>query len=306
VDLATLVLGNPFSLIYGRAATAAYTALGVNLAEHVGWLGPALVVLTAIAMWCCRTAAWRWILPLAVFGVWSLGPYVEIAGHATTLWLPATLIRWIPIVSNARIPARAVVVVFLCCAVLSAHALAWLWGRSGHGGRFATALAALLVLDAVPRRPPLYRMPDASIYAAMRDADAPGAVCELPLGIRDGFGEIGRFDARVLYYQTIHERPILGGFVARVPGSIGERYQSMPIVGSLLRLSAGARLDAEHPDADRARAGAALASAGIRYVVVNVATAPPDLVTYVRRVLPLRLLAQDDERALYLVDPGVF
>jgi hypothetical protein len=242
-----------------------------------------------------------------VFGVWSLGPYVDIAGHATTLWLPATVVRWIPVLSNARIPGRAIIVVSLCCAILSAHALRWLLSRPfARAVPVAAALVTLLVLDYVPHSPAVYRLPGAALYDNIRKDGTPGAICELPLGIRDGFGETGRFDSRTLYFQTVHERPILGGFLARLPRSVVDRYQEMPIVGSLLRLSGGGSIDEEHADRDRSDAAHALASLGIRYFVIDRTTAPPDLLRYVRMALPLRLIAQDDERALYVVDPSVF
>ncbi len=305
VDLATFVFGNPYSLFYGSAVSPVYRGLRVDLVEHVAWFGPAVIALTAIAVRRSRAAS-RWILPAIVFAIWALGPYVEAAGRATTLWLPAIVIRWIPIVSNARIPARAIVVVYLASAILSAHGTAWLLGRSRRGAIAAIGLIALLVLDYAPRRPALYQVERPAVYAQLPNDGTPGAVCELPLGFRDGFGETGVFDPRILTYQTIHQRPMLGGFLARLPRWVGERYNAMPVTGALLRLSAGGSLAVEHPDADRERAAAALTSAGIKYIVVNHRTAPPDLVTYVRRVLPLRVIARDDERAIYIVDPSVY
>jgi hypothetical protein len=305
IDLVSLVLGNPFSIVYGGPVRRAYDALGINLVENVGWLGPAVVVLAIVAVRKCAAPAMKWFLPAIVFGVWSLGPYFEIAGRGTTLWLPATLIRWVPVIANARIPARAFIVASLCCAVLSAYSIAWLRGQP-HRRRAGVVLMGLLALDYAPRPTAIYRMPDASIYAHIRGDRIPGAVCELPLGTRDGFGESGKFDARVLYYQTVHERPILGGFVARLPPAVTERYQAMPIVGPLLRLSGGGPLSHEHLDADRQRAAAELTALGVRYVVVDQHTASQDLKTYVDRVLPLRLIARTEDRALYLVDPTVF
>ena len=121
IDLATLVLGNPFNLFYGAAASRLYEATGVDLVEQVAWLGPAVITFLAVVMLRCRPIAARWMLTTAVFGVWSLGPYLEVAGHGTACWLPATLLRWVPVVSNARIPGRAIVVVYLCCAIMCAH-----------------------------------------------------------------------------------------------------------------------------------------------------------------------------------------
>ena len=142
-----------------------------------------------------------------------------------------------------------------------------------------------------------------TVYRELTRDRSPGAVCELPMGVRDGLGELGRFDSRALYWQTFHQRPILGGFVARIPSSIRARYLAMPVIGSLLRLSSGAALTAEHPDEDRTQAATILASLGVRYVVVNASSCSPDLLSYVRRTLPLRLVSEEKGRALYVVDP---
>ena len=106
-----------------------YGTAGVDLVEQVAWLGPAVITFLAVVMLRCRPIAARWMLTTAVFGVWSLGPYLEVAGHGTAFWLPATLLRWVPVVSNARIPGRAIVVVYLCCAIMCAHGCAWLLAR---------------------------------------------------------------------------------------------------------------------------------------------------------------------------------
>jgi hypothetical protein len=303
IDLATLVLGNPFNLFYGAAASRLYGTTGVDLVEQVAWLGPAVITFLAVVMLRCRPIAARWMLTTTVFGVWSLGPYLEVAGHGTACWLPATLLRWVPVVSNARIPGRAIAVVYLCCAIMCAHGCAWLLARDPPKRMFAAVLAFLVVLDFVPRRPAHYLMELPTVYRELTRDRSPGAVCELPMGVRDGLGELGRFDSRALYWQTFHQRPILGGFVARIPSSIRARYLAMPVIGSLLRLSSGAALTAEHPDEDRTQAATILASLGVRYVVVNASSCSPDLLSYVRRTLPLRLVSEEKGRALYVVDP---
>ncbi|HEY7058061.1 MAG TPA: hypothetical protein VH458_16105 [Vicinamibacterales bacterium] len=302
IDLTTLALGNPFSLVYGAVVSRFYSALDVNLVENVGWVGPSVIVLSSVAIWRCRPAASKWLTVAVVFGIWSLGPSLEIAGHRTPFWLPATLVRWMPIVSNARIPARAIIVVYASGAVLSAYGFAWLERRSSIGRSMAALLAAVLVLDSLPQHPPLYHVYERSIDRELAGDSAPGAVLELPMGVRDGMGELGKFDSRVLYYQTIDHRPILGGFVARIPPSIGQQYNAMPIVGPLLRLSSGTSLRAERPDDDRMRAKQVLESLDVRFVVVTFSTSPADLLTYVDRVLPLRVVARDADHALYRVD----
>ena len=70
----------------------------------------------------------------------------------------------------------------------------------------------------------------------------PGAVCVLPLGLRDGIGELGRFEHRALADQMTHGKPIIGGFIARLPKAVFEQHVQAPVIGSLLRLSSGETL----------------------------------------------------------------
>jgi hypothetical protein len=126
-----------------------------------------------------------------------------------------------------------------------------------------------------------------------------GAVCELPLGIRDGFGETGAFDSAVLLHQTIHERPIVGGFIARMAPDVRTRYEAMPVIGSLLRLSSGGSLSDQPSEGTPAEASARLASAGVRFVVLDTRAASPDLIRYVQSRLALRVIAEEDGRVFY-------
>jgi hypothetical protein len=164
----------------------------------------------------------------------------------------------------------------------------------------ASSLALLVLVDCVPAPPPVFHPHVPSTYAALHGA--PGAVCELPLGIRDGFGETGTFDAAIMLNQTVHERPILGGFVARLPPSVVRSYRALPVVMSFLRLSSGGKLsDEAHADADRARNTDQLAALGVRYIVVDARAASPDLRQYVERALTLRMLGEEDGRVFYEV-----
>ena len=168
--------------------------------------------------------------------------------------------------------------------------------------RAAALLGALLVIDYLPAPAAIFTLDHPVVYDALRMRGEPGALCELPFGLRDGFGETGRFDMRDLYYQTLHGRPIAGGFVARLPPSVRDEYRSDPVLGLLLRLSAGEPLADERspPPADAARR---LKDRGFGFVVLNRALAPRDLQSYVAD-LPLLELASDGTRVLYAIDPA--
>lgn len=318
IDLATIVLGNPGGLVTGRFTGRAYERLGIDAVEQSGWLGPAVIILCAIAIGARRTLSQAshgsrtfldpcnpcapWLLLGGIFATWAIGPYLVAAGTRVWVLLPATIVRFVPLVSNARIPSRAMIVVSLAAAMLAA--IGWRRLRDQNRGTLAFMLGLLLLADYFPARPPVFALDRPSVYDALAAQSAPGIVCELPLGLRDGFGEAGRLDTRVLAYQTRHGLSITGGFVARLSPRLVAAYESDPILGPLLRLSSGAPVGAE-PQLDAQTTIARLRRHGIRYFVLNEETAPADLVTWVRTNLPLRMILRDGGRALYAVDAAI-
>jgi len=299
IDIATALLGNPGSLLWGGLPTRIYSHLGVDTVEQIAWIGPGVLALSAAAIVLRGqdSSVRAWSAIAVVFFLWALGPYLVAFGHNLRLPLPATLLRYMPIISNARIPGRAVVMVYLSVAMLGAMGFAAL-RASGRRG-WAMALAVLAIADYLPAAPPAFRVDRPAVYDVLRQQATTGALCELPLGLRDGFREIGKFDSRILWYQTIHERPIAGGFIARLPLRIIREYDAMPVLGSLLRLSSGGSIAREtRMSADEARR--VLERTGFRFIILNHRLSPRVLEQYVA-MLPLRPIAEDNERTLYVL-----
>ena len=131
--------------------------------------------------------------------------------------------------------------VYLAVALVLAVALA---ARPIERRRRAAALLGLAILVEFVAIPlPLTRLDQPPFYQRLAAMPA-GAVIDLPLGLRDGFGEEGALDHRTLYYQTLHGKPIAGGFVARLPESVKAVYHGTPFLRVLLGLSSGAEVSA--------------------------------------------------------------
>jgi hypothetical protein len=288
LDVLAPLLGNPFHPLYGPVTTRLYDSLGLDRIEAVAWLGivPLVVLLAGRGRWGNGEEARRWKVVLAVFAVWALGPFLTDGGVDLGLPLPETLARFVPLVENARMPGRAIVVVYLALGVLMALRLA---GQRTTWTGIATLLLAFDYLNApVPLtaldRPPVYER-----LAAIKDE---GAVIDVPFGIGDGL-TVGRGsqERRLLYHATIHGHPVVGGYIGRMPPGVAQAYESMPVVGNLLRLSGG-----EEPIADDQAA-----ALPFRYLVLDTATASNDLRDYVHSALDMDLLMSEGGRELYAV-----
>jgi len=300
VDVATLIFGNPFNAFWGAPIRTLYGVLHIDLVEAGGWLPVGALVLTAIAVRLRRNdpVLRAWMFAAIVFVVWALGPWLMVLGRQSPLVLPGLLVRYVPIVANARMPGRAMLVVYLAVALLAAFGVTSLKATGNRGRMTAWALALLVFVDCAPAPPPIFFPRVPLQYRAL--GGAAGAVCELPLGLRDGFGETGAFDSAILLHQTVHQRPVLGGFVARLPRSVVREYNALPVVSSLLHLSSGGRLTDESRGDARTNT-MQLAALGVSYVVVDTRVASPDLRQYVEIALALRALGEEDGRAFYEV-----
>jgi hypothetical protein len=313
IDPLALLFGNPFHPLYGAASRALYAAADIDRLELIAWLGvvPLVILIAWRRHWLAREAAGTagerygtrlWIAITVVFGIWALGPYLRVMGTHTGLWLPASLVQYVSILSSARMPSRAMVMVYLSVGVLLAIALAARDRATGKPLRAGVILgiAAAILIDFAAVPIALYRIDRPAIFQQLA-AMPPGTVCVLPLGLRDGTGELGRFEHRALADQMVHGKPLIGGFVARLPKSVFQQHEQAPIIGSLLRLSSGEALS----DADLARDRAAIASGTpalpFRYVVLHQTDTAPRLRAYITSMLRVQLVRSEHGIELYSV-----
>jgi hypothetical protein len=293
VDLVAPLLGPPLHPLLLAAGFDAYVFLHLDRIEGVGWIGivPALLLVSA-RVWNAHVGPdlriWRTVA--AAFAIWALGPFLTVAGFDTGLKLPVILLRYVPLVANARMPGRAMVGVFMALAVIVGIAFS---AAKGWLRRPASQwlLIALLVFEFWDAPIPLTLLDRPAAYQALA-AEPAGGVCEVPFGIGDGLnGGVGSQERRVLYYATVHEHPLVGGYIGRMPADAARRYEEMPVVGALLRLSDGQPDSSGPTDAGRS---------GCRYIVVNRRRMSAGSRAYVQH-LPLELVAADEEREIYRV-----
>ncbi|HET8631272.1 MAG TPA: hypothetical protein VFL91_27955, partial [Thermomicrobiales bacterium] len=200
---------------------------GQEFATALGYVALALALL---GLWAARRRAALWATVGAVAFALALGPYLLVDGRRVGgAVLPYNLLYALPLGSIARAPVRFEVLTLLAGAVLSAWGVAWLAGRAatwrparaGAARALVAALALTLVLaEWLPAPRPLQAAGGDAAYAALA-AGPPGGVYELP------------YDAiaREMYWQTLHGRPLVGGYISRkVPYPL---LDAVPVVKQL-------------------------------------------------------------------------
>jgi hypothetical protein len=233
IDVSTLLLGNPFHALWGSVSRHMYGQLGIDLIESGAWLGVAPFLLAALALrgrWA-HPIVRQWFLLGSIFLVWALGSHVHAAGHNTGLIVPEVLLRYVPIAANARMPGRAMVVVYLSLAVLAAMGIPQFGRRRRSCVQSGASLAFLQFLDRAVSDGRL-SVPQLSV---LRDrlSQALSLSCR---GLGDGFGRSQLVDHRVLVCQSFR-RPLVGG-CHELPSNVPSARR--PLIAAWLRLS-GAR-----------------------------------------------------------------
>jgi hypothetical protein len=274
----------------------------VDLGEYTAALGLTSLLVISVAVW---RAGYRprigWIGLTALFAALGLGPFVFIGGMNTYIPGPWALLRYAPIIGSARMPSRFTVVAALGVAVLLAGALAALGRRYPARRRaIAVAVGCALAFELAPVPRTLYSARIPSIYEIIAADPRPVRILELPFGVRDGLSSHGNFSARYQYYQTLHHKRLIGGYLSRISRKrIGE-VRSQPTLDALMIMSEGGTLDSDHERRVHERAATFISRANVGYVVIQEDRTPPHLIEFVKDAWRLEEIGRDGSTVLYV------
>ncbi|HET6262926.1 MAG TPA: hypothetical protein VFG99_11910, partial [Chloroflexia bacterium] len=244
-------------------------------AERLVFVGYAVLVLGIVAVFRAlssrpRTGGvlfWAW----TALGAWvlSLGPVLHVWGNST-VWglevpLPYALLTSVPGFDVFRVPSRIMVLAMLALAVLVGYALA------GHSRKhqpleqgaprlrarlgYWLAYLVIIIVEFIPAPYPMMRQNyDLTFYREVAQEEGDFAILDLPM------------EPVPIYmaYQTVHRKPIVGGYVSRQPPP--SVLAQMPVLRYLHSSTAiDDPLLAEARDSGLTE----LRQANIRYVIVH-------------------------------------
>ncbi len=210
-----------------------------NPSERVLFLGYSVLALAAWGLWRLRRDRRVLFWSMTAFMAWvlSLGPVLQVLGKrqftafGVEVPLPYLLLYKLPLFSIMRTPARLTVLVMLALAILVAFSLAPLlasrktsdrddtasaevltaqstkWWPVGRQAVIALAVPVLILFEFMPvfpMVPPGWNVP---IYTKIASEPGNFALLELPI----------RPFSDYMAYQTVHGKPIIGGYLSRQP-----------------------------------------------------------------------------------------
>jgi hypothetical protein len=182
VDVLNLVVPTVRGAVGGSSLTGISSRFPGNSAEQTGYLGLPLLLVILAWGWRERRRP-RARLMLALLGVALLlafGSSLTVDG-ARTIWLPWAALARLPFLRDA-LPARMMVYVWLCAAVITAR-----WLSDARVGGAVRALAAVLIaVSLLPAAWPFQPAPPAARSATVRHALHGQRVLSLPFfDVRD-------------------------------------------------------------------------------------------------------------------------
>jgi hypothetical protein len=300
MDLLAFFVPNPLHPLWGEYFKRGIQRMPDGFVENVTSIPWVAIALLVVAAAFARTRFPRyWIAFTAFFGLLALGPFVEIAGMKTYVPTPWALLRYVPVVGAARMPTRFSILVMFGVAILIGLALRDLratWRRPAAGTAIVVALLLFELMPA-PREVHSARVP--AIYEIIRNDPRPIRILQLPFGLRDGMSSAGNFSAEYQFFQTVHGKRLIGGYLSRLPKDEVARYRQFRFMRVLLDLSAGELITEERFQRAALTSRQTLQDLNVGYVVINTDRASKQLQAFALQSFGLTYVASDGPHVLY-------
>jgi hypothetical protein len=225
MGLDALVLPDPGAALLGEVSRGLFARWGRHPLETRG-----AVTLGALGL---LLLAWRrrgrgeprrgpWALALLALLLLALGPGLTIGPWRTALPLPGALLLRLPGLSLSRAPGRWWLLAPVAIIILVA-------GRPRPQKRRAVrALCLVSLIELLPAPLPLSPLP--SLPAELGEVESAGSWLDIPTHWKA---------RRYLFQQISHGRPLVVGFLARIPADAFLRYETFPLLRELMDPPAG-------------------------------------------------------------------
>lgn len=256
---------------------------------------------------------WFWMGSAAFFALLSLGPILHVHGQTAffghEIPLPFSLLAQIvPGLSNTRTPGRFEVITALSIAVLAGIGLAQLRrdlaarqiGESAKGKLkvIVPALFTMLILFeylAVPFATTSAAVPD--FYNSLAKEPGDFAVIEIPATVNYTTGIM------VEYYQTVHNKKMVGGQLPRMPETSRDFELNTPVVYDLTYMTTYEDVFRQ----DSRKIGASILSEyEIRYIIIHKKAMSQDKLSVIQNTInktdvASKTVFSDDDMTVYKV-----
>jgi hypothetical protein len=157
----------------------------------------------------------------------------------------------------------------------------------------------LLVFELLPAPRTLYSAEVPRVYRTLAAAPDDARVLELPTGLRDGTSSIGNFTARTQFFQTVHGKRLIGGYLSRVSRRRVRDFRNDPMLDALVWMSEGRLLDYSRRATLHESGPSFVRRTNLGFVVVDTVRTPAALRDFAIAAFRLQLVDTDGAFELY-------
>jgi hypothetical protein len=237
-DMLSYVSLSPFHILWGKLGAAFSQHLPLSLSEKVLFPGFSIIGLAVFGYSVIPSTMKRFLtMTASLFFVLSLGQHLHIFGINTWLMLPFQVFKFLPFINNARIAARFGIIVIFALVVAATYGIDRL--RDKRSFIPVSLIVALIVFEVLPAPFPMVRPEVPSVYTKLGNTRSDQSLLEIPFGRKDGLKGVGSFSPASMYWQTIHGKPLIGGYLARIPHNLLEDVRDDRVLSSIIQLQDG-------------------------------------------------------------------
>jgi len=246
-DLIGFFIPSLFHPLFRDLVSPIYSTFTCYEAEYIVFTGYTVLILSIIAYFKIKTKEVKfWTISAVIFFILCLGPVLHIKGifnvpyegYDFIIPLPYAILMHIPIFSLARAPCRWDVLVMLSLAILSGYALNYIFhaktnflNKINKGNSLFILFSCLILFEFLSIPYPIAGTTVPTFYEQIAKEPEDYAVLEIP----DFFFVVTY--SEYMYYQTIHEKKLINGYVSRNPDYVVDFIDSTPYIRQLMYLS---------------------------------------------------------------------
>jgi hypothetical protein len=232
----------------------------------IGWLA----IFAGLIFRTIRKQSWAWLALAFIFWLITLGPTLFILGKPYLEGLmPFRFLNSVPLFDNIRGPTRFACFLALGAGLLVATWISYMKERWGPTPQKIMTLVAILVvfLEFFPLPTALSsnRFFHSTYYEDLKNVQKECPILNIPVD----FSEAGGGGDVYIYAQTIHQKPIAGGHISRVPTYALKFFEESSVLHSLTSKGEGKLNSPEYTDDSGLKFREALEHLKVNIVIVN-------------------------------------
>lgn len=243
-----------------ESITYRFTGNGAENSNYIGYAVLFLVLASIKKFWKKNELIRFFTLAAIIFFILALGMHIHFAGKIVNFPLPYFFLhKYVPGFSTLGVPERFDIMLVICLTIISSFAIASLTRISDKTKRVAIifGISSLILIEFLFIPFTITSLDVPKFYHVLKDDPGDYAIIDLypQPSIR-------------LYYQTIHTKKIVGGYISRVPKDAKHFLYNTPIITNLFLNKEHHPIDKSDIEHLRMTTRTTLNEYNIKYVVI--------------------------------------